>query len=541
MSIFELPELKAYEHFEAFHKALYRMKFKGSDPIEVDMLLATFPEALKDQALLHAYARSIHFFSANILDYVQRKGIDQLYPDLYQDLEVAQRIRRRVFDSQKAPLSSFGHITILRNAAAHYGKDFTLDSVDTVFNTYDAGDKTIGFNIDRGSDAMLTRAVSSLAYLRLFCAQDTVDDPEVGNQVAHRFTEVLDSFGLSKTPQFELLKTVCTFNIDDVGTLTTILRNGFHPGLEPLNVQLDSAIKTTVSQPFKQQSLTFITAALKVRPATVLSELMALPDESFFKQIRGRFMDQYLSSNWMVPKADVGHDYNDPSYLALVDSFNARILSDRFVVKYITNHQGIASPACEGMVTLMLSSRLKSQGVDLQVNNSAHVQERFATLVRFAGDYPLLASYRDCGLALLKTGVQDSLVALYQEIYELQGSSRNMKDPDKVSDQFKANHMAARLTCELSIYNDSWTQAKKRKVTPILLTTTNNLTSRKLNVQGTLRLITSSLSEEDLLEAVGKRPESLKYLIDQAVLGKEHLAKLPLPMLGQEFSKDLGL
>ena len=540
MSVFELPELKAYEHFEAFHKALYRMKLKGADPIEVDMLLATFPEALKGQALLHAYARSIHFFSANILDYVQGKGIDQLYPDLYQDLEVADRIRRRVFDNQKGALSSSGHIKILRKAAAHHGKAYTMDSVDSIFNTYDAGDKSVGFKIDNGSDSMLAGAATSLEYLRLFCAKDTVDDPEVGNQVAHRFTEVLDSFGLSKLPQFELLKTVCTFNIDDVGTLTTMLRNGFHPGLEPLNVHLDSAIKKAVSEPFKQPSMNFITAALKVRPATVLSELMALPDESFFKQVRGRFMDQYLSSNWMLPKADAGHDYNDPSYLALVDSFNARILTDRFVVKYIANHQGIASPSCDDMVTLMLSTRLKSHGVDLQVNKR-YPQERFAKLVSFAGDYPLLASYRDCGLALLKVGVQDALVALYQEIYETQGSARSMKDPDTVSDQFKANHMAARLTCELSIHKPEWTQAKQRKITPILQTTTPDLSSRNLNVQGTLRVITSSLCEDDLLEAVGKRPESLKYLIDQAILGKEHLAKLPLTMLGQEFSKDLGL
>lgn len=539
MSIFELPELKAYEHFEAFHKALYRLKVKGVDPIEVDMLLATFPESLKGQALLHAYERAIHFSSANILNYVQSKGIDQIYPELHQDLEVAQRIRRRVFDMQKRPLESVGHLEILKKAAAHYGKDFTLDSVDTVFNTYDAGEN--GVKNDPGSNASLSDAAICLSHLRTFCVQDTLDDLEVGNQVAHRFTEALDSFGLSKIPQFELLKAVCTFNIDDVGTLTTMLRNGFHPGLEPLNPHLDAAIKFAVSQPFKQQAITFITAALKVRPTTVLNELMTLPDETFYKQVRGRFMDQYLSSNWMLPKISVGHDYNDPSYLALVDSFNARILSDRFVVKYITNHQAIASPACEGMVTLMLSSRLKSQGVDLQVNKSSHVLERFATLVRFAGDYPLLASYRDCGLALLRSGVQDALVALYQEIYEVQGNSRSMKDPAAVSDQYKANHMAARVTCELSIYNDSWTQAKKRKVTPILLTTTNNLSSRKLNAQGTLRLITSALSEEDLLEAVGKRPDSLKYLIDQAILGKEHLAKLPLPMLGQEFSKDLGL
>ena len=538
MSIFELPEFKAHEHYKAFNDALYRLKGNDGDPIEVDMLLAVFPEELKGQALQHAYARSVHFSSEKILTYVQSKGIEQLYPDLYLDLEVAQRIRRRVFDTKLREMSSVGHMTILKNAAAHYGKDFTLDSVDTVFNTFDAGENGVANN--QGSDAKLVDAFIRLNHLRTFCAPDTLDDLEVGNQVAHRFTEVLDSFGLSKSPQFELLKTICTYNIDDVGTLTTMLKNGFHPGLEPLNVHLDSAIKKAVREPFKQPSMNFITAALKVRPATVLDELMTLPDESFFKQIRGRFMDQYLSSNWMVPKADAGHDYNDPSYLALVDSFNARILGDRFVVKYITNHQGIASPSCDDMVTLMLSTRLKSHGVDLQVNKS-YPQERFAKLVRFAGDYPLLASYRDCGLALLKAGVQDALVALYHEIYETQGSSRSMKDPNKVSDQYKANHMAVRVTCELSLYNDSWTQAKKRKITPILLVTTNNLSSRKLNVQSTLHLITSLLSEDDLLEAVDKRPESLKYLIDQAILGKEHLAKLPLTMLGQEFSKDLGL
>jgi hypothetical protein len=538
MSIFELPELKAYEHFKAFNDALYRLKLKDVDPVEVDMLLATFPEHLKGQALLHAYDRSVHFTSANILKYVQAKGIERMYPDLYDNLEVAQRLRRRLLDTKLNKMSSLGHIYILHRAAAYYGKDFTLDSVDTIFNTYDAGEK--GVTPDPGSHAKLNDAATCLIRLRIFCAQDTLDDLEVGNQVAYRFTEVLGSFGVSKLPEFDLLRVISEFNFDDAGTLTTLLRNGFHPGLAPIYPHLDSAIKTAVSQPFKQQSLDFITAALKVRPATVLNELMALPDESFFKQVRGRFMDKYLSSNRMLPKADAGHDYNDPSYLALVDSFNARILSDRFVVKYIANHQGIASPSCEDMVTLMLSTRLKSQGVDLKIDKR-FPQERFAKLVGFAGDYPLLASYRDCGLALLKAGVQDALVALYHEIYETQGSARTMKNPDTVSDQFKANHMAARLTCELSIHKPEWTQAKQRKITPILQTTTPDLSSRNLSAQGTLRVITSSLSEDELLEAVGKRPELLRYLINEEVLGKEHLAKLPLPMLGQEFSKDLGL
>ncbi|WP_274644031.1 hypothetical protein [Pseudomonas serbica] len=540
MSIFELPELKAYEHFEAFHKALYRMKVKGADPIEVDMLLATFPEALKGQALLHAYARAIHFFSANILDYVQGKGIDELYPDLYQDLEVADRIRRRVFDNQKGALSSPGHIKILRKAAAHHGKAYTMDSVDTIFNSYDAGDKSIGFKIDKGSDAMLTGAVTSLEYLRLFCAQDTVDDPEVGNQVAYRFAETISSLGIDKASEFELLKTVSTFNINDVGSMTLMLGRGFHPGLEPLNPHLDAAIKTVVNLPFKQESLRFITAVLKVRPATVLSELMALPDESFFKQVRGRFMDQYLTSNWMVPLAKNGHDYDDPVYLALVDSFNERILSDRFVVKYITNHQGIAAPGCQGMVTLMLSSRLKEQGVTLSVHNNAQQTDRFAALVKFAADYPLLASYREHGVELLKEGVKPALVKLYDEFYE-QADKKYMKAPDKVTDDFKVNHMAARLACESAIHEDDWHQSKMKAITPVLFFCHNHLPGRSLGVPGTLKVITRSLSEDDLLEAVGKRPDLLRYLINEAVLKKEHMAKLPLPMLGQEFGKDLGL
>lgn len=523
--IFNVTELKAHPGFEEFHKAALRAKSKGADLVELDMLVSAFPESLRGQALLHVFARSIHFYSRNLLNFVKSKGIEEKYPEIFLDLGVAQDIRKRVFDLDIDPVKKpDGHMEVLKQAAKHHGVDFTLDSVSAAFRRAD-NDNTpaLGFY---------------LGQIFKFCENDSLDDPQVGDLVlSKRESENFGSSYLSEPGEDIFIELISYLKFSDLGAISSLMEKGFNEKLKPMFKHIDQAIGVCLSQPFNTESLSFIQKALSVRPFVVVDDLLNLPDNQFSKQVRGRFIDMYTKVDWMKPFVNRGHEFDDPIYIDKLEKLHQRMLSDSFVRNSLKDHPSLAKPSFLNMLPVVMAPALDSVNLSFAVPSGSQI-DRFAELVKFSGEHKPLERYRDAGISKLKEATEEMLDGAYYEMCDVDGLNKYMRDADEVSIEFRAMHMAVRVFCECSIYKDEWTDASKRRITPIIYNMGTDLFTDYLKA---LREITKSASEIELLEAVGKRPESLAYLIKEDILGREHLSKLPAKLLGIQFSDDLGI
>lgn len=523
--IFELPELKAHPGFEEFHKAILRAKTKDSSTVELDMLVAAFPEPLRGQALLHVLARSIHFYSGNLLNFVKSRGIEEIYPDIFHNLEVAQAIRNRVFDLEIDPVKRpGGHFEVLKQAASHHGVEFTLDSVNAAFRMVDNDD--------------IPKLGLSLIQIYKFSESEALDNPEVGDLVLSRiYSDNVFTDFFSEPGEDTLMEIVSYLKFDDVGALSSLMTKGFNKKLSPMFKHIDEAIGICLSKPFNTESLGFIQNALSVRPSTVVDGLLNLPDDQFFKQVRGRFIEMYIKVDWMKPFVGKGHDFDDATYIEKLDKLNHKLLSDNFVRNSLRGHSSLSKPSFLNMLPVVMAPRLNDVGLDFAVPSGPQI-DRFADLVRFSGENIALNKFRDGGVAKLKEATKELLDGAFYEMCDVDGLNKHMPDADEVTVEFRAMHMAIRLFCECSIYKDEWTDASKRRITPI---TYNMGTGSFTDFSKALREITKSASEEEMLEAVGKRPESLALLIKEDLIDRKHMKKLPAKLLGAQFSNDLGL
>lgn len=542
MSIFDNDAIKESEHFTSFNMLCIQLR-PDTDPTRLEMAYEAFPAELRGQALLYAYALSANFVNEPLLTFTRAKGIDQLYPDLHHNLEVADRIRNTLF--RQSMLTTAGHCELFRDVMAHHGVDYVLNCIDTVFSP-DALKADAPKNEYHASLDYFLKNVQLLVDL---CPTDIKVDLEIGNRVAYRFAEFLvKAEKLPKNapamPVFdELAKLVCGFTISDTSALTVILNGDFYKTGEHFQSQFARCLPDALEH-YSLERIEFLAQALKLAPHQMVQRLASLDDARFKKTMRGPLLDHFLGGNWLEPSDKAVCDYGDQAFIDQLEAVCERLFADPLIACRLERHPAFQAPDCNGLETLILLPRLRKLGIYLPIESLDHYKcaDSFAALVAHAGKFPGLAVYRQAGLDYLQQCFEKEFTKLYHHSFST-ANIKGLKQPSAVSDDYKYKYMAVRLACEMGVSFN--TQAEQKRDTPVLYGMDNRdnaaFKKRVTFSKGVAIEIARSLSEEEILDAIGNNKSYLRCLIHREILDRKHLARLPLKEQGEFFSKDLGL
>lgn len=542
MSIFDNDAIKESEHFRDFNILCLQLR-RETDPTRLEMAFEAFPAELRGQALTYAYALAANYLNEPLLTFTRAKGIDQLYPDLHHNLEVADRIRNTLF--RQSMLTTAGHCELFRNVMAHHGVDYVLNCIDTVFSP-----------ADLRSDASKNEYHVSLGYflknmqlLADLCPTDIKADVEIGNRVAYRFAEFLvKAEKLPKNapamPVFdELAKLVCGFTISDTSALTVILNGDFYKTGEHFQSQFARCLPEALEH-YSLERIEFLAQALKLAPHQMVQRLASLDDARFKKTMRGPLLDHFLGGHWLEPSDKAVCDYGDQAFIDQLETVCDRLCADPLIASCLERHPAFQAPDCNGLETLIMLPRLRKLEIYLPIESLDHYKraDSFAALVAHAGQFPGLAAYRQAGLDYLQQCFEKEFTRLYLHSFST-ANVKGLRQGSEVSDDYKYKYMAVRLACEMGVNPSN--EAEKKRDTPVLYGMDNRDNSafkKRVTIsKGVAIEIAKSLTEDEILDAIGKNQSYFRRLIQLNILDRKHVARLPLKEQGEFFSKDLGL
>jgi hypothetical protein len=542
MSIFDDEALEASEHFSGFNMLCIQFH-ADTDPTRLEMALESFPAELRGQALRRAYALAANFLNERLLTFTRAKGIDQLYPDLHHNLEVADRIRNTLF--RQSMLTTAAHCELFRNVMAHHGVDYVLNCIDTVFSPE-------GLKADAPKNeyhASLDYFLKNMQLLVDLCPTDIRADLEIGNRVAYRFAEFLvKAERLPKNapamPVFhELAKLVCGFTISDTSALTVILKGDFYKTGEHFQSQFARCLPDALEH-YSLERIEFLGQALKLVPQLMVERLASLNEPSFQKTMRGPLLDHFLGGNWLAPSAKALCDYGDQTFIDQLDAVCERLFADPLIVNRLERHPAFQAPDCNGLETLIMLPKLRKLGIYLPIESLDHYKraDSFADLVAHAGQFPGLGTYWQAGLDYLQQCFEKEFTRLYHHSFST-ANIKGLKQPSEVSDEYKYKYMAVRLACEIGVNPKNESEAKRDIPVRHGMDNRDNAAFKKRVTisKGVAVEIARSLSEDEILDAIGKNKSYFRRMIELEILDRKHLARLPLQEQGEFFSKDLGL
>jgi hypothetical protein len=542
MSIFDNDAIKESEHFTSFNMLCLQLR-PDTDPTRLEMAYEAFPAELRGQALLYAYALAANFVNEPLLTFTRAKGIDQLYPDLHQNLEVADRIRNTLF--RQSIDTSTGHCELLRNTIAHHGVDYVLNCVDTVFSPQDLKPEPARNEYHES----LVYFLKNMQVLVALCPTDIKADLELGNRVAYRFAEFLvKAEKLPKNapamPVFdELAKLVCGFTISDTSALTIMLKGDFDQNGPHFQSQFARCLPEALEH-YSLERIEFLAQVLKLAPHQMVQRLASLDDARFQKTMRGPLLDHFLGGNWLVPSNKAVCDYSDQAFIEQLEAVCDRLCADPLIASRLERHPAFQAPDCNGLETLIMLPRLRKLGIYLPIESLDHYKraDSFAALVAHARQFPGLAAYRQAGLDYLQLCFDKEFTRLYLHSFST-ANVKGLRQGSEVSDDYKYKYMAVRLACEMGVNPRS--EPDQKRDTPVLYGMDNRdnaaFKKRVTISKGVAIEIARSLSEEEILDAIGKNKSYFRRLIELEILDRKHLARLPLKEQGEFFSKDLGL
>lgn len=543
MSIFDDEALRDSEHFSSFNMLCIQFR-ADTDPTRLEMAYEAFPADLRGPALLYAYELSANFLNEPLLTFTLAKGIDQLYPALHHDLELADRIRNSLF--RESTDKSTGHHELFRNTIAHHGVDYVLNCIDTLFspeNLQSGGMKT-------GTKVTLAYFLKNLQLLMDLFPTDIKADVEVGDRVAYRLAEFIRKEGIlvaksgPTMPTLEALtEVVCGFTISDTSALTAILKADFHKSAPHFQAQFARCLPDALEH-YSLQRIEFLGWAFQLIPQTMVQRLANLDDQRFQKTMRGPLLDQFLGGGWLKPENTAMCDYNDQAFIDQLERICERLVADPLIASRLERHPAFQEPECNGLETLIMLPRMVSMGIYLPIDKPEHHPraENFAALVAHAGKFPGLASYRQAGLDYLKECFEKEFTRLYLHSFST-AKVKGLRQGSEVSDDYKYKYMAVRLACEMGVSVSN--EADKKRDTPVLhgMDNRDNSAFKKRTAfsKGVVIEVARSLSEDEILDAIGKNQSYFRRLIQLEILDRKHLARLPLKEQGEFFGKDLGL
>lgn len=542
MSVFENDALQASEHYSSFNMLCIQFR-SDNDPTRLEMAFEAFPPELRGPALRHAYALAANFLNEPLLTFARAKGVDQLYPDLQHDLEVADRIRNNLF--RYSMDKSIGHCELFRNVMAHHGVDYVLNCIDTLFSPED-------LRADAPKNeyhASLDYFLKNVQLLVDLCPTDIKADLEIGNRVAYRFAKFLvKAEKLPKNapamPVFDdFAKLVCSFTFNDTSALTVMLKSDFNQTGHHFQSQFARCLPEALEH-YSLDRIEFLAQALKLAPHLMVKRLASLDDSRFQKTMRGPLLDHFLGGGWLAPSNKAVCDYSDQPFIDQLEAVCERLFADPLIANRLERHPAFQAPDCNGLETLIMLPRLRKLGIHLPIESLDHYKraDSFAALVAHAGQFPGLATYRQAGLDYLQRCFEKEFTRLYLHSFST-AKVKGLRQGSEVSDDYKYKYMAVRLACELGLSVSN--EGDQKSDTPVLYGMDNrdNAAFKKRTTlsKGVVIEIARSLSEEEILDAIGKNQSYFRRLIQLEILDRKHLARLPLKEQGEFFSKDLGL
>lgn len=487
------------------------------DGFGLEALFESVPLERRDAALWIIFDVSVRRLSSVLLSFVIDRGLLGS-PAFSDSLKIAFQLRDRFF-SDTSPYMESGHFELLKSLAAPLGLDFTVNTMDAVYSPHLEKGKAPFDDTDR-----IEGYTENLKLAMKFCQAETLNDVLVGNTAIRKFSRFGENAiaNSANIAAVEHIIELSKLNFDDLAAMLDVASADEVGRFPYITDQFLTSVFNSFQNGIKVFDKHALRPAFQYYPVSIIEHLEKIDDEAIGSVINSAFIDRYLNHNWLNLDGTHGFLLDDDSFLARLDGLNARIFSNPYIHSLLKDYS-------EGSITiskLLAYKHFESAGYHLKIADQRDCNPLAVQLIMASNRHNLF-EFVEKGKNLIMDVWSTSAQTMYGEFWAL---VNDVKNPDEMSEAetIKAAFflMAGDYAANVDRLKTKYPQFIRRD---------------KPSADQVAKLFVITEDSDKVVDVIKNVPGYLRALVSNKLLDVNHLKKISIEELSEQFGQDLGL